>query len=1247
ADIGNTNYGQYRLHVNDLYATSAIWNTTSGARIGVTNHAAPSGGYQGRVEVYDRGVWNIASRGANAAGLIVGQDGSAFLDICRDLDNIVGQNGGQVNVNDGVIIGQNATSRNNRVDVHDTGAQLNVRTGDLIVSQLGASTMNVYNNGRATVLAGNAYVAQQAGSAGTVNVYSGGGKTVNGNMFVAEERNTTGTVNVYGAGSFLTVTGDLITGRDTGTPGAGFSQGNLYAWGGSTITVNGNHTIADGVNALGRDYIDGAGTTMRVVGTLTVGNNGQAGGTYTENRYDPRYQNDPATGDWLNGWWDGANFIHHSRTPLNNIATAKTSSWTGNDPGLAITRGAAVASRRGVMGVGNNGDPGDPNVNGKPLNDVWANGYGVIDNAGNTGYAANAWGYNPVAPIYDPYAVSAYEQPQPFNNAPTNIVNPTASRWDVQEDLVIAENGNAFLRVLNGGLLRTGLTGNNATGESTVIGSGIGNGTLHVYGSDTAWGRSMWLSRGATIVGDANHSRGTIRINDGALGETAGLYIGTATGAQGEVSVMGSGSTLHITANDPGYRHVYDVLNPPTALAGTGLFSASDHALVWMDQESEIRLNGIAQISTGSILHLHGVKDNPLPVGTPYTRGPNGAFDPVFDAGTRRVNFTNARLEGIGTVTGADGVHFLQDDTWTPMGGPFSQASIDPGVIYGWETKCEKDYYGTLTFGHTLNLSGNVITYFDVNAGYDPGVAPAPWTGGSHAPEQDHIIVQGDPNNTTDQVVATLGGTLLLHARLTNYFDNDLEYDIVTTIGANGTKGLIDKEFDTLQIKPWRFFTGAEQWIDENALGNDVLYVRMALNESPFESSAQTYNERSVGRVLDQIYSYRNQEWLPFLRQFWYIDDDDEFRQALRLYSGEVRAHSMLMPIQNPWTYAFERNGFSRCTGHAFFGPQNRSCNITSGRNLWGTYIHTNNATGSDGNAGDYDLRRNGFAVGYERASKGGNSYLGAMFAFNQGKLNAWRSDAKSDDFQFGLYHGKSAWDKWEWKNYFGMGIQNYKMSRNLDMALTTATLNSGMGAFVCDDHYASGNMLSNFAGLTLAGSTELARPFYFGKCSQWTLRPYMGLDLMAVWQNRASEDGLLVNTATGEEAYYTVNGVDYRFADLVALDYYSSTNVRLYGRPGIMLERGGSNGHLRMGVSYSYLMGGHRYTNVNNQFQYAGDKFNIRGVDDGSGFVTANVGAAAYVGKRKLSMVYIDYAVLAGSHSTTQAVQLGFQRNF
>ena len=489
---------------------------------------------------------------------------------------------------------------------------------------------------------------------------------------------------------------------------------------------------------------------------------------------------------------------------------------------------------------------------------------------------------------------------------------------------------------------------------------------------------------------------------------------------------------------------------------------------------------------------------------------------------------------------------------------------------------------------------------------------------------------------------AVLSGTLQIHARLTDYYEDNLEYDIVTVKSANSLDGKIDSMYDKVIIKPHRFFDSVTQEIRTaditgDGLLDDTLYVTMTLNENPFEDAAQTYNQRSLGQALDSIYALKDQRWLPFLRNFWYLEDPD-FLDSYKLFSGEIRAHSLLLPKQNLWTYTNDRIGFNQCNGHVFFGPQNRSCNNVSSKGLWGTAIYDKNTTSSDGNAGGYDLKRLGFMVGYDRAFECGQSYMGAVFSFNQGEINAYRSEAKANDFQFGLYHGKLINCTWEWKNFLGMGIQDYKTKRDIDLGL--GNMDWGNNQFTCsyDDHLI--NMMSDFGGFNLAGSTELARPFYFGECKQWTVRPYFALDLQAIWQNAASE-------YSDSTATYEVNNVNYRASDLVALDFHSSSNIRLYGRPGITVERGGSNGNLRAGVSYSYLMGGRRYTNVDNQFQFGGNEFNIRGVDDGSGFVTANVGAGVYLDECKSRMLMLDYWVMGGSHSTTHAFQLGYQRNF
>ena len=1194
---GWTNSGQVTVGGSGANATGTVTNT---GRMDWTEAAGAAGdsliGQAAKGTVNNNGssaIWNTSNNvivGAGAGGGEVNTSGTWRVGPTGNLDVVVGQNGvGYVH--------QSAGTWNNRFTDVGHGTIANA-TGSVL--QDGGSHDDEY------VRIGNTTDGSYTLDGATWNTTGEIPGVPGVGAEIGVEANVVGIVNVKNGGTW-NIDHSLTTGKD--------GHGNLYVSSGGKTKVSGDHIIAENVGSIGRDYIDGYGTAMTVGGTLTVGNFGQAGGTYTEDRSLDRYRDDPA--DWFA---DGARTLDMNLT-VGDADNATTGKSTGNAPGLAITRGANVTSGKGVIGA-----------------ETGSNGYVVIDNAGNTAAGSNNYYTTPVGTVYDPLdneppffsgsGVAGIPSSVPVDDSGSSI-SKYASVWNVKQDLKVGDKGNAFLRVLNGGALVV-----NGTGDSTIIAAGSSNrGQLFVSGNDANnGGRSVFKSYGATVVGDAG-KRGTLRIYDGALGETAGLYIGAQAGAEGEVFVDGPASTLRITA-DKGSSYynnaAFDVSGHPQVMGGTGLFGASHQALVWLDADSAVRLNGCAVFASNSVLHLDNLYKMETPV---IPKDPYGTIDrahnPLFDAGNKRVNFVNARLEGIGTVTGKDGVHFFQCDA------EYGQAAIDPGLVYDWTIRCEKDFYGDLYFGHSLTMTGNVITYFDINSGYyDPSDGST-----NNNPMQDNIYVIADPRNVPDEVSATLGGTLMIHARLTEYYPHDTDwYNIVQTFGEGGTGGVIHKGFDDIEIKPWRFFSGREQEIYNDGK-NDILRVRMSLNESPFEEATNTYNQMTLGRVLDSIYALRKQEWLPFLRTFWYLDDP-EFLEEYRNFSGEIRAHALMMPLQNPWTYAHARNGFSRCTRDAFFGPQNRSCNIVSDKNLWGTFIHTNNWTSSDDNAGSYHLTRNGIMAGYERASKGGHSYLGALISYNQGKLDAGRSDAKSDDFQFGLYHGKTAWDNWEWKNFLGIGVQNYNMSRDVDLNLSHSIWNPTNDTFECVETQHPHIMKSQFTGFSFAGSTELARPFYFGKCCQWTMRPYMGLDLMAVWQNRASEYG-------DNDDTYEVHDQKYLVGNLVALNYYSATNVRVYARPGVMVERGGSHGNLRMGVSYSHLMGGHPYTNVNNQFQFAGDKFNIRGVDDGLGFVTANVGAGIYVGKRKLSMVYIDYAVMAGGHSTTHAGQLGFQRNF
>jgi uncharacterized protein with beta-barrel porin domain len=326
-------------------------------------------------------------------------------------------------------------------------------------------------------------------------------------------------------------------------------------------------------------------------------------------------------------------------------------------------------------------------------------------------------------------------------------------------------------------------------------------------------------------------------------------------------------------------------------------------------------------------------------------------------------------------------------------------------------------------------------------------------------------------------------------------------------------------------------------------------------------------------------------------------------------------------------------------------GYQNRNFGQERGNGLWGAAVYNHGFTGGDGNASSYDLTRTGFTVGFDRVRQGGDSITGAVFHFNHGEIDAYRATAKDEDFQFGLYSARRLLDYVEWKNFVGFGLQSYHLQRSLDFSTRDYTVcgSSGMTACTncvmdatghcincgCGSSTEDQTLRSHFHGYTFNASTELARPYYFGEMRQWTFRPFVGLNINAVWQNRAWEEG------------------DFTGAELVALKFESANLFRTYGRVGAGLERGGNHANMYLNATYSYLLGGRRYTDVDNRFQIGGDEFNIRGVDDGSGFFTANVGGSVFLDKYKRGMAFLEYKVIAGSHSSTQAFQLGLQRNF
>lgn len=1112
---------------------------------------------------------------------------------------------------------------------------------------------------------GEGYVRVINGSLLEVGMANGSGG--NGTMTIGSDEYGYGTVRVNnldpitGTQPELIVHGNLTTGGvGSNVTDTAYATGNLYAHTQARIQVDNNHVIAEGEHSVGRDHIDGVGTTMNIDRALTVGKNGKAGGWYQENRYKipanstvlnvPHYYvQDPTAEFEPKRWLDhNARTLENLDRTLQNLGSpenAEIGTETGNSPGLAITAGAVVTSGSGMV-----------------AEFAAANGYVLLDDK----------------------RVDADSKDDSIR-----------TRWIVQNDgvpfgtdgqLVVGGAGNAFVRVLNGSLLQSdsvivAKNGNPEThGSLNVIGgkenpkdvSGKPVQLINALtGETTTWQPSEWISRGATVIGEtAGNERGTLRIEEGAHGVTSGLYIGLAAGSQGEVSVSGTSESPNDQSN--AVRSLLEVFEDQSGMKGSkplgsSTLSVSDYGYLWMHQNSELRLNGVGIISNGAILHLSedNIKqsgffdpDNPASTAGTFTntliiRANRTA---LVDAMKSKVTIINARIEGDGTVTGEDGV-FVTHESAATHNTTKTQTAIDPGQGYDWNNRDEYSYYyGTLKFGDQLRMNGDVVTNFDINSGYYAGMGGIGSPITPQKPKHDAIIVQrGDSSNSQADVLAKLSGTLNIHARLTDYYQENNDLLVVQTIG-DSKPGSILSMYEKLNVMPRQFFDNPQQEIRQDENNNDQLWVTMKRKDNPFTDAGYTYNEKETGKGLDSVYMDQirtgRKDWLPMLRYFWYLEER-EFLDAYRLFSGEVRAHSLLLPKTNQWRYAHNRMDFRTCNNikHNHQKPcdeisdtsneyirygamknrwKERFEKLAKNTRLWGSIVSDDMETDNDGNAADNRIHRYGVVVGADKSFLYPESYLGVMIGLNRGKLNMFQNYAQDDDFSVGLYHGTKLFEVWEWKNYLGAGIQDYNMKRTLNINLTDLKWHEEDYSFKNNPLGDLGDTVSSdFLGYSFSGSTELARPFYFGGCNEYLFRPYMALDLAMVWQNNAKERG------------------HYENSKLVTLNYLSATNIRIYGRPGFMLERTGRCTSLHSGLSYAFIMGGRRYTDVENQFQIGGNPFNIRGVDDGSGFITWNFGGNVYLGKQKHCSVILDYWGSAGSHSITQSAQLGFQKKF
>ncbi|MGH8045056.1 MAG: hypothetical protein ACREOX_10620, partial [Stenotrophomonas sp.] len=218
--------------------------------------------------------------------------------------------------------------------------------------------------------------------------------------------------------------------------------------------------------------------------------------------------------------------------------------------------GAASWSNNGTLYVGNNGS-GDLQI---------ANGGVVTSTAGQVGMVAGSEGNVEVDGAGSSWTIaSTAATPVPGNlnignagSGELSITNGatvsngagnlgvaagstgkatvgTNGVWNNTGALTVGSLGSGELTILSGGAV------NNAAGS---IANGAGStGTVTVSGAG-----STWTNRGLVRVGGAANSNGTLVINDGAAVTSTTGSLGAGTGATGNATISGTGSSWKTTS---------------------------------------------------------------------------------------------------------------------------------------------------------------------------------------------------------------------------------------------------------------------------------------------------------------------------------------------------------------------------------------------------------------------------------------------------------------------------------------------------------------------------------------------------------------------------------------------------------------------------------------------------------------------------------------------------------------------------
>jgi hypothetical protein len=862
------------------------------------------------------------------------------------------------------------------------------------------------------------------------------------------------------------------------------------------------------------------------------------------------------------------------------------------------------------------------------------------------------------------------------NTIPKFINNLPASITDYENGtIVIGEGGTATANITSGNDVESG---------EVIIGAKSGsNGTLNLAGiyqmddiynpnkiikKATTWNNTGTFYIGYLGEGNANISHGAI-LKTGSIGIGIDSDLGGA--GKGVLNVAGTGDFFDKTKsknfiiekgtalnfNDKDYVVESEYFNKDTThiyVYGRDdeVKQANDKHVGFFDPSGgrdalKSTGEGVMNISGGAIIEFDETK---TVSGEPSNYTPKitiGKGDSVIDnsiiIGARDAakgdvdnsgNVDADRFDDVGLIDGTDLSGVLQTNSLT-----FKNNSVLLGnlKIHVGENVFNTGSILTPGFGsyHLYLPSGELVDHenfgrvelknnmfahestattiidFDIHGDQNYRSNPLKQTaylkGGDNFGYADNDYYRGRDLITVDGDVR-LAGDVYFRPQ-TGYYSDAVKVDFMRTTGT------VDGQYERLHLYPYRWFNNPALLKD-----NQMNMFVANRNMKPFTEVARSFNQRGVGRALDNIYNAQsNDKWLPILDWFWLMNDD-QLREAERLLGGGIRASSFYMPLRSAWRFGFDRVNWSD-TGHkVYFGQQDSACPQIQKNALWATSYFDYQSIDDDHNISSMSTQRVSLMAGYDRVLPSvcdfgifSDSAFGVLFSYSQPKLDQFGGRVVMDDYLVGFHSAARLYSTYEIKSWIGIGAQNYHLRRSVPIPNQNPALSS------------------SYKGNSASGSIQLACPF---RRHGLMFRPHVGFDVSFVKQN------------SGIDLY------DGEVMRQVALRYHGSDWLQCFGRGGLRLDYSksclGHRCNLSAALGYSYLLCGDQAPEVTHEFAYAGGgKFRILGNNTNRSFVNVDLGTQLYLNKNKNRMIYLQYNSNYGKYTNAHTAAIGYQFMF